>query len=72
MHYDTNPIEPISHTIYNDFVHNFNNIEYLRQRAIITPRNKTVDEINEYILSLVPMELKTIIAMIQYFHHPDT
>ena len=40
--------------------------------GIIAPRNKTVDEINEYILSLVPMELKTIIAMIQYFHHPDT
>ena len=46
LHYDSNPIEKITHSIYDDFIHNFNNIEYLRQRAIVSPENKTVDEIN--------------------------
>ena len=59
LHYNSNPIETISHAIYHDFVLNFDNIEYLRQRAIVVPRNKTVDEINQYILSLVPTESRT-------------
>ena len=45
--------------IYDDFNNNFNNIEYLKQRAIVTPKNKTADDINNYILSLVPNEVKT-------------
>ena len=59
LQYDSNPIEKISHSIYNDFLYNFNNIEYLKQRAIVAPKNKTIDEINQYILSLVPTESKT-------------
>ena len=59
LHYDSNPIEKITKSIYNDFLHNFNNIEYLQQRAIVAPKNKTIGEINKYILSLVPTELKT-------------
>ena len=55
-HYYSNQIEKITHSIYDDFIHNFNNIEYLRQRAIVSPKNKIVDETNQYILSLVPTE----------------
>ena len=49
----------MSTLIYNDFNNYFNNIKYLKQRAIITPKNKTADDINNYILSLVPGELKS-------------
>ena len=53
---DSNPIKTIYYLIYNDFIHNFHNIDYLRERAIVAPKNKTVDDINKYILSLVPNE----------------
>ena len=55
-HYYSNQIEKITHSIYDDFIHNFNNIEYLRQRAIVSPKIKIADETNQYILSLVPTE----------------
>ena len=58
LYYDSNPIEKITHSIYGEFIHNFNNIEYIRQRAIVSLKNKTVDEINKYILSLVHTESK--------------
>ena len=68
LHYDSNPIEKITKSIYNDFLHNFNNIEYLQQRAIVAPKNKTIDEINKYILSLVPTELKKLIIVTTRFY----
>ena len=59
LNFDSNPIETISNLIYNDFTTNFENIEYLRQRAIVASKNKIVDDINKHILSLVPNEQKT-------------
>lgn len=38
------------------FVENYNNIIYLKERAIITPTNEIVDDINMHLLSLVPSE----------------
>jgi len=57
--FDLDPIDKMTTLIYDDFNNNFNNIEYLKQRAIVTPRNKTTNDINNYILSLVPNEVKT-------------
>ena len=31
LQYDCNSKEKISHSIYNDFVHNVNNVKYLKQ-----------------------------------------
>lgn len=59
VHYELDPIEKISSLIYDSFNYYFNNIEYLKQRAIVTPKNKTADNINNHMLSLVPTELKT-------------
>ena len=70
LHYESNPIEKISTLIYNNLNIYFNNIEYLKERAIITPKNKTADDINNYILSLVPVELKSYLVMIQLYPHP--
>ena len=58
LHYESNPIEKISSLVYDNLNIYFNNIEYLKERAIITPRNKTADEINNYILSLIPEQEK--------------
>ena len=46
----------MSNIIYDNFSLNFSNIEYLKQQAIVAPKNKTVDDINKYILSLAPGE----------------
>ena len=59
LNYDSNPIEKISTSIYNDFIYNFNNIEYLKQCAVVVLKYKTIDGINKYILSLVSGELKS-------------
>ena len=59
INFDSNPIETISNSIYSDFINNFDNIEYLKERAIVVPKNRTVDDINKYILSLVPNKQKT-------------
>ena len=59
LYFESNPIETISNSIYNDSIKNFDNIEYLKERAIVTPKNKTVDDINKYILSLVLNKQKT-------------
>ena len=40
LHYDSNPIKKITLSIYDDFIHNFNNIEYLRERAIVSSKIK--------------------------------
>ena len=53
LHFESNPIETISNTIYNDFINNFDNIEYLKERAIVAPKNQIVDDVNKHILSLV-------------------
>ena len=40
VQYESNPIEKISHIIYNDFIQNFDDINYLKQRAIVAPKIK--------------------------------
>ena len=53
IQYNINSIEQISTTIYDNFLDNFQDINYLKQRAIITPKNKSTDEINIYIYIIV-------------------
>ncbi|KAH7665557.1 DNA helicase protein [Dioscorea alata] len=46
---DGNPIQSIIEAIYPQFQLNYAKTEYLRQRAIVTPYNETVDILNETI-----------------------
>ena len=39
---------------YPDFVNNMNSATYLRQRAILTPTNAIIDDINSHILGIIP------------------
>ena len=61
--FDTNPIEVISNSIYNNFINNFDNIKYLKERAIVAPKYKTVEYIYiyNYMISLVPNEKKNVL-----------
>ncbi|ONI01896.1 hypothetical protein PRUPE_6G165800 [Prunus persica] len=54
IHSYTHPIHSIFLATYPNFETNYNNFTYLRERAIVTPRNTTVTEINNYAIDLLP------------------
>nr|ADB85380.1 putative retrotransposon protein [Phyllostachys edulis] len=47
-------VAAIVNAIYNNFEDNFCRPEYLRSKAILSPTNETVDEINSFVLTKVP------------------
>ncbi|CAI0468577.1 unnamed protein product [Linum tenue] len=50
---DGNKIQAITDTVYNDFGSYYDNPNYIKNRAIVTPTNRTVSEINAYMLAKV-------------------
>ena len=40
--------------VYPEFLANYKDPVYLASRAIVCPNNMTVDEINDYIVSMLP------------------
>ncbi|XP_052619879.1 uncharacterized protein LOC111900667 [Lactuca sativa] len=57
----TNPHDPISSLIsfvYPSLLDNFNIADYFQERAILAPKNEVVQEINDRLLSLFPVEKK--------------
>jgi len=48
------PLQAIVDSTYPELIENYNNENCLKSRAILANRIETVDEINEYILSLIP------------------
>lgn len=53
-----NSISAIAEHVYTSFKKNYANPNYLKERAILTPRNETVDEINTVILDWLPGNIK--------------
>jgi len=49
-----NKIEALIQCTYPDFKTKFNQSEYLKDRAILATTNEIVDEINDYMLNVVP------------------
>jgi len=49
-----NPIQAIFESTYPHFFEDYNNPEYLQSRAILASTIEIVDQINEYIISLIP------------------
>jgi len=56
-------IKAIFEYTYPDFITNYFNMEYLKQRAILTPTNDLADEINAYILDIVPKQSKEYLSV---------
>ncbi|CAH9113324.1 unnamed protein product [Cuscuta europaea] len=50
------PIHGIVESTYPNILQQFKNKEYLKSRAILASTSEIVDDINEYILSLLPGE----------------
>ncbi|PRQ34232.1 putative DNA helicase [Rosa chinensis] len=57
-----NPIEAIFLTTYPNFQIKYCDFNYLKERAIITPRNTTVQEINNYAINLLPGNKTTYLS----------
>ncbi|XP_070666782.1 uncharacterized protein [Malus domestica] len=62
IHSSTNPIAAISCATFPNFENSFDDFVYLRERAIITPRNTTVSDVNDYITNLLPREHHTFLS----------
>ncbi|CAI8604220.1 unnamed protein product [Vicia faba] len=57
--------EPIAYIVgdtYPSFSENFHDPSYFQDRAILTPKNEIVELINDYMLSLIPGEVKTYLS----------
>jgi hypothetical protein len=48
--------------VYSDLMNNFSNPIYLKQRAILAPKNEDVDEINDAILETMPGPTKEYLS----------
>lgn len=51
-------VQQLIETIFKDFENNYQNHKWVSERAILSLRNDSVDEINETILEKIPEELK--------------
>ncbi|OMO58886.1 DNA helicase [Corchorus capsularis] len=56
------PLEAMAQTIYSELHVQFHDPLYLSERAIVTPKNDTVDIINSYLLSMIPGEEQTLLS----------
>ncbi|XP_012839282.1 PREDICTED: uncharacterized protein LOC105959688 [Erythranthe guttata] len=56
------PLASIVNETYPSFLENMDDISYLQHRAILAPTNEIVDVVNDYMLSLVPKEMKTYLS----------
>ena len=58
----SNPISTIVSIKYPNLVQQYKDPEYLRSRGILTPINQMVDDINSYILDILPGEQTTYLS----------
>ncbi|XP_060972332.1 uncharacterized protein LOC133038257 [Cannabis sativa] len=50
------PVKSIVEAIYPSLLQNYNDPAYLKERAILTPKNEMVHELNEIIMNIIPGE----------------
>ncbi|CAN7016939.1 unnamed protein product, partial [Brassica rapa subsp. trilocularis] len=56
------PLETLCSSAFPDFANDYKDLNKIRETAILTPRNVTVDEINTYLVSKVPGEEKEYLS----------
>ncbi|CAN1836772.1 ATP-dependent DNA helicase PIF1 [Linum perenne] len=58
-----NAISSIVRAVYTQFHNSYKSLEYIKARAVITPTNKVVSQLNDHIMSMVPGEPKTYFSL---------
>uniref|UniRef100_A0A803PFI8 ATP-dependent DNA helicase n=1 Tax=Cannabis sativa TaxID=3483 RepID=A0A803PFI8_CANSA len=56
------PVKAIVEAIYPSLLHRYNDPAYLKERAILTPKNEMVHELNEMIMNELPGEGRTYLS----------
>ncbi|XP_074327954.1 uncharacterized protein LOC141665870 [Apium graveolens] len=59
VHGTDNPIQSLFDITYPDFLSNMSSYDYLRSRAILTPTNSLVDDINDFVIEKIPGKTHT-------------
>lgn len=59
---DGDKIAAVVREVYPDFLAHYKDPSYLASRAIVCPNNSIVDEINDYVVSLVPGDKKEYLS----------
>jgi hypothetical protein len=49
-----NKMQALVESTYPDFLNNYNNPEYIKNRAILATTNDIVEDINSYMVDLIP------------------
>jgi ATP-dependent DNA helicase PIF1 len=49
-------------SVYPSFLDNMHETSFFKDRAILTPKNLIIDEINDYMMSLIPGEEKIYLS----------
>jgi len=52
------PIQAIVETTYPNLLQNYSNGDFLQKRALIASTKDVIDSINDYVMSLIPIEEK--------------
>ncbi|KAK1389885.1 ATP-dependent DNA helicase [Heracleum sosnowskyi] len=58
IHYSGDPLEAIVKEIYSELQHMHGDLEYIRNRAILTPLNEHVENVNNTVLQMLPGDFK--------------
>lgn len=58
VNYSGDPVEAIVNEIYSDLHQRHGDLEYLRNRAVLTPLNEHVENVNMTVLERLPGEFK--------------
>ncbi|XP_074363652.1 uncharacterized protein LOC141704304 [Apium graveolens] len=57
-----NPMEGIVGEVYPSLLENYKDIAYIKERAILTPKNETVHELNDFLMNMIPGEGRTYLS----------
>jgi len=71
IHCSGDPIAAIVECIYPSLLNNMHDLEFFQNRAILTPKNVTVEEINAFCLSLMTGEEVTYLSCDSHLANPS-
>ncbi|OMO90279.1 DNA helicase PIF1, ATP-dependent [Corchorus olitorius] len=62
VHSNEEPLQAITEEIYPDIKNYFAHSSYIKQRAIVTPFNDTVEDLNNYIMNKIPVDSRIYLS----------
>ncbi|XP_074323829.1 uncharacterized protein LOC141660738 [Apium graveolens] len=63
------PMQDIVNEVYRLLLESYEDPTYLKERAILTPKNETVHELNDFLMNMIPREERTYLSYDSVFTH---